>query len=369
MKKKTIIAVLVVLIVLLIAALLMMQSRNRTQNQAPAASQSAQNAQNAQPAAPQAEATPAVLAEEELTVNVSAQEAADEMLPVIDAEIRAMYSAGTGYFDIENAALCWNALAVLCSSEDLPEGMVEKLDDGTVKVGAENMRRLAQACFASRAELPELPEDNKTVSYDKDADAYIIKKAEADTLSCEIMETMPTGEGAYSASVALLDSSADIPLISTYSFDVLPFAAGENSVQPAFSKCVYGGYDACNMLAQVTALEEANGEYTLEVHPIQLHWETEGEGEEEEAYIPVIVADAKPDQKLRLHSVEMVDWNTVGIVIGGEEQNFGSAEKAWEWFEENYSKKIEDEGVVYQMRVYKDTVYSMAPLYSFYFAG
>lgn len=372
MKRKTIIAVLVVLIVLLAAALLLMQNKSRNSGNAPAAQQP-QEQQAAPAAVPTPEATPVVLQEEELTVNTQAQTASDEMLPVIEAEVRTIYEAQSGYFDIEKADMCWNALARLCSSDKLPSGIAEDAGDGSLKVSKENMSRLAKNCFAMRSELPELPKDMKNVSYDKDSDSYIIKKTDADKLKCEIMETTPTGEGAYSVSVALLDTdTAKTPLVSTYTFDIVDVADDGDTVKPVFTKTVFGGYDVCNVLAQVTgAVKDENGEFKLDIHPVQLHWESEGEGngEDEEAYVPKIVADTKADSQIKLYSLDMVDWNTIAIVLGEDEKSFDDPEKAWEWFKENYSKKVDDEGVIYQMRVYKDVIYSMAPLYSFYFAG
>ena len=374
MKKKTIIAVLVVLIVLLSAALLLMQSKNSAQlPQNQPAVQSAAGEADAQ-SVPQIQATPAVLQEEELTVNTHAQQTSDKMQPVIEAAVYSMYDAGVGFFDMNDAALCWKMLASLCASPDLPEDVARDKGDGTIEIGEKELLSLAKACFASTAELPELDKENETVKYDKNAGIYSIEKPEDKGLRCEIMETVPNTEGGYTAYVALLKDDA-VPLISTFAFDIMPyFSAESGEAEPdaedeVFSMCMIGGYDTCNVLAQVTAIKEENGEIHLDVHHVQFHWENDGEGEDEETYIPVIVADTKADETYKLYSTEAVDWNTIAMVLGEEQPNFDNAEKAWEWYKGKYAEKVDGEGVLLQMRVYDKTIYSMAPLYSFYFAG
>ncbi len=365
MKKKTIAAVLVILIVLLIAALMLFRNKAKRDEELQQHAAAQNPASAAAEAAPTAE--PVVLEEDQLTTNVSAEEAAKQMLPVIDSAVRVMYEKGAGFYDMESDSFVWDVLAMLCASNDISAQGIET-KDGSVYVPADIMKKIAAACFASRSELPELPKEISNVKYDSETKVYAIEQSDAGDMSSEVMETIPLGDGGYSVKVALVNKSdAKMPLLSTYQFDILSYPEGTKPEAPIFPMSIFNGYDTCNVLAQIQAIEEKDGEIMLALHHVQLHWEADEE--DSEVYVPLIVADTKSDETLKLFTKDAVDWNTIGVVITGEDQGFKSSDEAFEWFKEHYTEKVMEENMVYQMRVYDGVIYSVAPLYAFYFQG
>ncbi len=364
MKKKTVIAILVVAIVIL-AAVLMFFSNQAKRKEAASMPAAPQQEQSAVPAETQ---EPVVIEEDALTTNTSADEIKEKMLPIIDAAVRVMYENGAGFYDMENTSFKWNVLAMLCSSNDLNDPSI-KIENGSVTIPKETMGQLAAACFASNAELPELPKELTNVKLDEASGAYTIEQSDKGDIKCEIMEALPLGENGYTVSVALVsESDEEKPLLSTYTFDLLPYTLEEGqTASPLFPMCVMNAYDSCNVLAQIESIEEDGDKIKLLLHHVQFHWQLDEE--DGETYLPLIVADTKSDETLPLFSKDAVDWNTIGMVIAGEDQGFKNSDEAFKWFKENYTEKVQDENVIYQMRVYDGVIYSVAPLYAFYFQG
>ncbi len=374
MKKKTIIAVLVVAIVALLAVLLFLQNQTRRNEalQTPAPAPAAAPASNAPaPATPEAAAqTPQQTASEQPAVDASSEGAVEKMLPVIDVAVRVMYEQNIGYYAMESSELQWEVLARLCAANAWNDPSIEK-KDGAVRVPAETMKKLAAACFASLGELQEIPESIKNVEWNSAEGMYIIKEAKtdkADELKTEIIETLPLHENGYTVYVALVSPTDEKrPLLSTYSFDLMPYTMESGAEGMLFPLCVFNAYDSCNVLAQIQGIEEKDGKLMLSLHHVQLHWQVDEE--DSEIYTPLIVADTKSDATLPLFAKDAVDWNTIGMVISGEDQGFKNADEAIAWFKEHYTEKVLEENVIYQMRVYEGVIYSAAPLYAFYFQG
>ena len=369
MKTKKLLIVLVIVIAMLAAALYYFSAYGK-KNSVPAAAPETTLApvQSAAPAAPVETLAPAeaLAPPSEQQVDETANEMAQAMLPVMDAGVRALRDSETGLYDAKDADFMWSVLYHLCVNYEIPGG-AEKTQDGVAAVPKARMEALASACFASYKELPELPKDRKNITYDEDADAYQITLSDSGDAQSEIMRVLPLADQGYTVFVAFVNKAeTENPLLSTYVFDVSK--SEKTDGEAPFPLRVSGGMDASNVVAQVTKVTNEGGDTKLDVHHVQLYWKQDEK--DAEVYVPAIVADAQPDETLRLFSADAVDWNTVySLITGGEAADFADSQTALAWFKENYAKMIEYDPMVYQMRVYDGVVYEMTPLYQFYFAG
>lgn len=373
MKTKKALIVLGILIVALAAALYYFSAYGN-RNAAPAATPNAPQtpAANAQTAAPVETLAPveALAPPSEQQVDEKANAAAKAMLPVMDAGIRAMRGTENGMYAPEDPAFVWSMLYHLCVNADIKSDLIDRSKEDVMIVPKTLMQELASTCFAAYSELPDLPKDLSSVSYDKKADAYTLELSDSGDAYSELMRVIPFGEEGYTAFVAFLsDAEPDAPLLSTYVFDIKPNAYIDGAQTSFFPMSVSAGANASNVVAQITGVREEGGAVMLDIHHVQLFWKQDEE--DGEVYVPAIVADTQPDETLRLSSLDAVDWNTTyALITGGKEAEFkGTAEESFAWFKENFARLVDYDPLVYQMRAYDGVIYEMTPLYQFYFAG
>lgn len=371
MKTKKVLIVLGIVIAALAAALYYFSAygnRNAAPAAQPAATQTPTIAQTAAPVetlAPIEELAPP----SEQQVDEEANAVAEAMLPVMDAGVRALREAETGGYNPEDPAFVWSVLYHLCVNADIKSDSIDRTRDDVVTIPKKVMEEFAGACFASLDDLPALPKDMESMAYDKEAETYTLELSDSGDAYSEIMRVIPFGEQGYTAFVAFLSAAEpDAPLLSTYVFDLKPNAKLEGIAEPFFPMSVSAGADASNAVAQITGITGEDDAIVFDVHHVQLYWKQDEE--DSEVYVPSIVADTQPDEKLRLLSTDAVDWDTIyTLITGGEQPDFADTKAAFAWFKDNYAKMVEYDPLVYQLRTYDGVIYRMTPLYQFYFAG
>lgn len=373
-KNKIIVAALVAVAIVLVVGLLALRADpvEQAQQEYEAAHAQQHAAQAEAPPAPAAGVQPetqeAAQAEAHAGHNhavVNIETAAEDMWAVLDVAANAIRDGNMGYYNLEDDEFFWHVLLDLCSTypEMIPGLSVQEGED-FVRVPAETMRRLAAVCFAGRTELPATPADWETLRYDEASDAYIVELSDRGDVASEVLDFIPEGEESYTASVALLQGSdAEAPpLLSTYHFILVPAAA-----DAPFPLQIIGGYDSPNVLAQLQGVEEKDGEVLITFRHARLA--VPEDAAQAEAFDPVVETQGDA-LTFPLYAKEAVDYNALAVILSeGEVPFFEDAEEAFDWFEDNYDKEVLGEGLLLQMRFYDGVIYSMAPLYSFYFQG
>lgn len=364
-KKRTILILLGVIVALLCALLaLCMPGCSAKPEQEPAAPA-------AEPTvAPAAAVEPAATIAPQAHVHVDAMvEETQAMLPVLSAGARALRESQTGFYDVADAKFVWSVLYHLCANETLDTPLAEVTEAGTVRIPYKLMQELASSCFMEYGDLPELPEDMESITYDEAWDAFIVKLSDAGDTRCVITDVAAgAAESSYMVAVAYLTRSGDKEeLVDTYAFELRPNPYIDGINDPLYPLSVLGGYAACNVIARITAVEGDAEAPEITVEHVQIGWEVDEE--DTEAHVMKISPVERPAETLKLRGMDAAELMAAGALLTGKPPELKDADAAFAWLKENYDRELDGERLVYQMRVYQGEIYSMAPMASLYFAG
>lgn len=153
----------------------------------------------------------------ENTLCTGAPENSASMLHVFDALIMALTETGQPY-DAEDSKAFWTELPYLIGEDGNLSSKATKDHDGNLVLPSDAVKEFAAAMFASfkaKDDLPEIPDSDFMMVYDKQEDTYTLKPGDFGDTETKVVRCKDEGDDVYTVTVDFI-STEDQSILSSW---------------------------------------------------------------------------------------------------------------------------------------------------------
>lgn len=158
----------------------------------------------------------------------------EHMLPILEGI--ALYMERGEAYDQNSAQGVWGMLYYIAYNNGAQGRDAVLGEDGTLTVSAGLMERYAAACFENMGELPEIPDSLRTISYQEQEQAYLLKASDKGPVYGKIYTAEKVTEGLYRVTLNLYGED-DSP-IEQYEYTLVDNPLEQDGQEPSYAYAV-----------------------------------------------------------------------------------------------------------------------------------
>ena len=158
----------------------------------------------------------------------------EHMLPILEGI--ALCMEGGEAYDQSSAQGVWGMLYYIAYNNGAQGQDAVLGEDGTLTVSAGLMERYAAACFENMGELPEIPDSLRTISYQEQEQAYLLKASDKGPVYGKIYTTEKVTDGLYRVTLNLYGED-DSP-IEQYEYTLVDNPLKQDGQEPSYAYAV-----------------------------------------------------------------------------------------------------------------------------------
>lgn len=158
----------------------------------------------------------------------------EHMLPILEGI--ALYMEGGEAYDQNSAQGVWGMLYYIAYNNGAQGRDAVLGEDGTLTVSVGLMERYAAACFENMGELPEIPDSLRTISYQEQEQAYLLKASDKGPVYGKIYTTEKVTDGLYRVTLNLYGED-DSP-IEQYEYTLVDNPLEQDGQEPSYAYAV-----------------------------------------------------------------------------------------------------------------------------------
>lgn len=158
----------------------------------------------------------------------------EHMLPILEGI--ALYMERGEAYDQNSAQEVWGMLYYIAYNNGAQGQDAVLGEDGTLTVSVGLMERYAAACFENMGELPEIPDSLRTISYQEQEQAYLLKASDKGPVYGKIYTTEKVTDGLYRVTLNLYGED-DSP-IEQYEYTLVDNPLEQDGQEPSYAYAV-----------------------------------------------------------------------------------------------------------------------------------